>query len=576
MRITRTGMRSFPDSASAAHERIRTQPGNPGYLTRYPGRCLVIALLALWALVATAAESPEAVTLDPVAAGKRIYLEGVLSDGTPLSKVVSRNQPDGDVACVRCHRRSGLGGMEGGELVPAITGDYLFRNHLKVVTEPAPRRIKRWAYTENAFKRALQNGIDVMGDPISTAMPRYALAQPDIQALMAYLHTLSHAKSPGIDEQTVHIATVVDRRLPQAEREALIQTASRYVDHENRVIQAQEKRAAFSNRQNNWNVKSFRRWKWHLWELDGDPESWPEQLQTHYEQQPVFLLVGGAVSGPWSPIDRFCEARALPCLFPHTNMPAQGERSYFTFYYSRGLELEANVLVTHLSRKTVRPERILQIAPDNQTGRYATESLDLALAGSTISTETRHFNDIEGLKSIAADALGSHRDLMLWLNDEELRVFREILGTHPSNAQLYQSSSLLSQPLDPSGGTGEEAITLIHPFTLPWQESDGQSEGFLSKHGILDKRYYRLQSETFTAFATLGQVLKRIKHNLVREYFMEQLESLSENLRVTSLYPRFSLGPYQRTVSKGAYILPLSVVTDPARDVKQTWVIPSL
>ncbi|MET0068064.1 MAG: hypothetical protein ABW076_17090 [Candidatus Thiodiazotropha sp.] len=576
MSITRTGISRSPGSASEGYTRHPIHPGNPGYLTRCPGRHLISALLAVWALVATAAENHPAPPLDLVEVGKRIYLQGVLSDGTPLSQAVSRSQPDGDVTCVRCHRRSGLGGMEGGELVPAITGDYLFRNHLKVVTEPVPRRIKRWAYTENAFTRALQSGIDVMGDPISTAMPRYVLSQPDTQALMAYLRTLSHEKSPGIDAHTVHIATVVDRRLPRAERDALIEVATHYVENENLVIQAKEKRARFSNRQNNWNVKSFRRWKWHLWELDGDPDSWPAQLQSHYEKQPVFLLVGGAVSGPWRPIDRFCEARALPCLFPHTDMPAQGDRSHFTFYYSRGLELEADVLATHLKRMTARPGRIVQIAPDSQTGRYASGSLDQALARRAITSDTRFFDSMETLKRMAEEAINSHLTLMLWLDDDELRVFAQTLNGKHYDASIFQSSSLLSESLDHIADQTPSQISLIHPFTLPRSGGDGQSEGFLRKEQILDQRYFRLQSETFTAFAALTQVLNRIKHNLVREYFMEQLESLSENLRVTSVYPRFSLGPYQRTVSKGAYILPLSGATDPSRDLKQTWVIPSL
>jgi hypothetical protein len=290
------------------------QQGDPVHLPGYMAKIQLFTILLLLAALdishASATDSKPLVEL-----GRRIYQEGVLSDGTPLAKTVARVGPERDVACVRCHRLSGLGGMDGGVLVSAVTGDYLFRNHLKVVTEPAVRRIKRWAYNETTFDRALRKGIDVMGDSISPAMPRSRFAKQDLQALMAYLETLVYDEKPGIEADRIHLATVVDSRLPQHQRKALIEVAKRYVETENRVIRAREKRATFSHRQNNWQVKSFRRWQWHLRELEGEPESWPEQLDRYYQQQPVFILVGGAVQGPWQPIDDFCE-QAYLASFP--------------------------------------------------------------------------------------------------------------------------------------------------------------------------------------------------------------------------------------------------------------------
>jgi hypothetical protein len=87
---------------------------------------------------------------------------------------------------------------------------------------------------------------------------------------------------------------------------------------------------------------------------------------------------------------------------------------------------------------------------------------------------------------------------------------------------------------------------------------------------------WRLRSETFSAFAARSQVLRRIKHTLVRDYFMEQLEHMSEDLKETSLYPRFSLGPYQRYVSKGSHRFPLSAMDPDKRGDVYRSIVPSI
>src|SRR5512140_1582091 len=85
------------------------------------GSILLFMLGASWALAAAASD-------DDVEIGRRIYLEGRLPSGAPLKgeraggMVIS----GADAACVNCHRRSGMGSVEGDIQVLPVTGNYLF------------------------------------------------------------------------------------------------------------------------------------------------------------------------------------------------------------------------------------------------------------------------------------------------------------------------------------------------------------------------------------------------------------------------------------------------------------------
>jgi hypothetical protein len=69
--------------------------------------------------------------------GKRIYRDGLLSSGQPLEAIVQSSlRLTGDqVACVNCHRRSGLGGSEGQLTARTVTGPALFN----VFNAPHPK-----------------------------------------------------------------------------------------------------------------------------------------------------------------------------------------------------------------------------------------------------------------------------------------------------------------------------------------------------------------------------------------------------------------------------------------------------
>ncbi len=82
--------------------------------------CQLVALLSVLAANFTTAQevasAPEASTL---AAGMRIYREGILPSGAPL-RAIGQNGialSAADAACINCHRRSGYGSSEGQNVI---------------------------------------------------------------------------------------------------------------------------------------------------------------------------------------------------------------------------------------------------------------------------------------------------------------------------------------------------------------------------------------------------------------------------------------------------------------------------
>ena len=67
----------------------------------------------------------------------------------------------------------------------------------------------------------------------------------------------------------------------------------------------------------------------------------------------MFALLGGLSGGSWGPIGRFCERHEIPCLFPGTDLPDAGESDFYTLYFSRGLELEADLIANDLAAHPV-------------------------------------------------------------------------------------------------------------------------------------------------------------------------------------------------------------------------------
>ena len=190
-----------------------------------------VALLvaAPGALPAANEPSPEALRSEAPSVGEAIYRFGRLPSGQPLrGERESGVHADGvDAACVRCHRRSGLGGAEGRGFIPPITGQFLF--HAKTDNRQdrdlpyvEGARPKRDPYTDETLARAIRDGLGVDGKPFSMLMPRFAMDDASMAALIAYLRELSPKSQPGVVGTVLHFATIVTADADPVKRDAML------------------------------------------------------------------------------------------------------------------------------------------------------------------------------------------------------------------------------------------------------------------------------------------------------------------------------------------------------------------
>jgi hypothetical protein len=233
--------------------------------------------------------------------GKMLYTEGLLPNGSLVKATIKGDiAVEGDqLICETCHRKSGMGSTEGQQVVPAVAGSVLFKPLMLPITKPPEPPVYREAYSRETLMAAIRDGIGVDGDPLDPFMPRYDITDESLDGMMVYLDTLSNATSTGVTHDTIHFATVVTSSNSAEENKALIDVMEQYVEQKNIETRYEGKRAKNAPWHKEWLYKPYRKWRVHTWELKGDPESWPEQLQNFYLKQPVFALLNGFVPQSW-------------------------------------------------------------------------------------------------------------------------------------------------------------------------------------------------------------------------------------------------------------------------------------
>lgn len=537
------------------------------------------------------------------ASGEDIYRYGVTfdGDGAPVTVRGDVQASSENFACAACHRPSGFGGSEGGEYVPIITQPVLFSER-KLNRERRNREFMRLfkdthsssfdsrvrmprmrpAYTDESLALAIRNGIDAADKPLSESMPRYQLDDQAMADLIAYLKTLSVNNSPGVTEDTLHLATIVSSGIDQKQRDALTSTLQAFTKWYNEDIRGQQAHPGFSPYYRSEFKDSFRHWQLHEWTLQGPRETWRSQLRDYYDSQPVFAVVSGIVDGPWHPVDAFCKSEKLPCLFPITDLPdTDNVKEGYAIYFSRGLSLEGEVLAKYLGEQDIIPRQINQIRIDEPTGIVPGDAFTDALKQHLPNVELDTLTvSAENLSDTVRNAQPSDV-LVIWPGEYTESVIKA-LNANPTLAdQIVLPSTALPLALDQLSPALVDKVRLTYPYEKPsaYHPRKFRVRAWFGSRGLrLD--YPLMQQQAYYAMTQMQYALDDIVGDFYRDYLIEFIEHEAEARLNPGIYPTLALGPGQRFASKGGYIIAIMEqgeerdLSPVGYDAVSEWIVP--
>ena len=538
-------------------------PGTHPKRLRFSTSCYLISLL-LGACSLTVQAEPALTDTAQIELGRRIYVEGILPSGEHLkgNRLDSEQIEGAPAACETCHRRSGMGSVEGGIIATPITGKFLFHTKddhpLALLDISAARNITKISdpYTEESFVKALREGVKVNGQKLNPLMPKYDLNDNEIKAVIAYLKQLSAELSPGVGADTLHFATILTPGVDEKKADVMVKMMRMAFTQRNAT---QESGSGRMRMPLDLLPRTLRRWELSVWELKGDPASWPDQLKEFNRKEPVFAVISGLSNSTWKPVHEFCQQEKLPCLLPSLTLPPQ-EKDYYSLYYSRGVALEADVLAKYIREQDKKaPKRLIQVYQDNEAGRGAAQALSEALKGSTIKVENRllHNNQTADLK-VALKGLTKTDGLMLWLSPTELAALTKA-QPKPISAATYVSGFLAEDNYVDMPKEWKSHVMVIYPYEL----GNKRDKNLLTVRKWLEAWQIPLideifQSEVFFNVLFLTDLSSQMLDNLYRDYLVERAEDMLSTGSNVSAYPHLSLARNQRFASKGAYIAKLN------------------
>jgi len=508
-----------------------------------------------------------------IAAGQRMYREGLLPSGESV-----RATAVGDVAissahatCMSCHRRSGLGSVEGNEVVPPVVGPILydtgdprtdaFKRNLGRMASNGPDSTLRPAYDDTTLARAIREGIDPGGRRLDPLMPRYDLSDAQVAQLIAYLKTLSDTPSPGVTDTELHFATVFAGPVAPQRRAAVMKVFEAYFADVNGLTRNEKEHVGRGNWYHEWKDKSYRQWRLHVWDLDGPPEDWRGQLEARYREQPVFAVIGGVGAGAWRPVHRFCADNEIPCVLPQTDLPVIAPGEFYNIYFTKGLTLEAEALARHLAGEggVARGRTVLQVYRSGPDGTVPATALRAALGKLGFEDLAERRIDKPGAPAATfwQDLLAHDRPdvLVLWLGAGDLAALADPAILSSLAGTLYVSSALVDDPRRVLPPAVHDRLYVTHRFLPPDDlKRMRRLQAWLRvKHIAADDPV--AQASAFAAAQIVGNTVRHMRGFFSRDHMIEEIEHLVDSTLTDSPYPRLSLGPGQRFLSRRVYIL---------------------
>jgi hypothetical protein len=294
----------------------------------------------------------------------------------------------------------------------------------------------------------------------------------------------------------------------------------------------------------------------HVWQLSGAPESWEAQLRAKLAAEPVFAVISGAGGKSWAPVHRFCEAEALPCLFPNVDLPLDAESDFDDVYFSKGVLLESELIAQDVEAKRGSSSaRIVQVFRNADVGQEAAATLKAAVAASGTVVIDHGIGTGSATRELSEVLRETRRGdiVVLWLRPADLRA----LGALPAGvSQVYMSGRMGGLEAAPLPAAWRASTLMAYPFNLPDRrrvQVDYPLGWFrIRQIPVVSEQ---AQADTYLACIILSDTINHMVDTFVRDYLIERMEEMLEHRILTGYYPRLALAPGQRFASKGGYLV---------------------
>ena len=552
-------------------------------------RVAVAGLLVLTAMAPPDRATEMSAEASAEATGQAIYLRGVLGSGAPLEAVreAGVRTSGASAACVNCHQRSGLGSEEGRISIPPITGEYLFHPRAHTGEEAVLPYVEnmhsnRNPYTDATVARAIREGLDETGRPLNYLMPRFAMNDADMAALIAYLRKLTIRREAGVTDTLLHFATIFTPDADPIKRQGVLDVLQQYVIEKNRFPLKPSPRMWTSGKTaySKSMYMANRHWQLHVWDLTGPASTWQAQLDKHLSAEPVFAVLSGLGGSDWAPVQEFCERSAVPCLFPNVEVPVDSEQDFYSLFFSRGVLLEAGMITHDILESGGRPAvtDVEQIYRAGDNGERAAQALGADLHGHAIHVHdhklaaTGHVQSVAATLRTIAKTLGPDHALVLWLRPADIAA----LGKPPAGTTPIYLSGLMGGLEDaPLPAAWREHTQLTYPFDLPDKRGvrlDYPLGWFSLRH--IPVVALQVQADTWLTCSIVGDAINHMADSVVREYLIEKLQNMVEHRLITGYYPHLTLATNEHFASRGGYLAHFKDPTGTRLIAGSDWLVP--
>ena len=556
--------------------------------------CLLLIAVVLLPMPATAAMDasvPGLTTEEVMRLGELMYRQGLLPNGEPIKAYVTNDVPvDGTVfSCDSCHLHSGLGSIEGEVITPPTNGRILYEPREPFIkgSEFVPSYSNyakylpvRPAYTDESLADLIAVGVDPTGRSVLEVMPRYDIAGRDMEIMIAYLKMLSDEPPPGVTDEHINFATVIVEGTDPVKVDSMLVPIEDSVHRKNSLNVASRNNDRVARMGYNMlGDLTFVTFSLAKWTLSGPPETWRDQLEKYYAEEPVYALLGGISEGDWEPVHRFCEDHQIPNLFPVVDYPVISDTDWYTQYLSRGIRQEGETAARYLSglADLFSGREVVQIVRDDRRNRTLAEGFRAVWnsRGNPPAVEIKLSADQTFTGLDMQQVIAEHKPavLLFWDAPEQLLPsLAGLVGLKAAPSIVITSGAAFGDDILNIPAELRKMLYMTYPYRLPQDDARFDIIANSVLAGKQKSNYDpRVLRKAYVSQKVLGMALMEMRGEYYQDFLLDMIGMMED--QYFPLYQRLSFGPGQRYASKGCYIVQLGKGENPVLERRSEWVI---